>query len=554
MKMDLRTTFCTPSVTAKVLAAGAILLCCVGVGGVVYATGGVKFATLHLIYLPVIVAGLVFGTAGGITGGIIAGLVLGPYMPLDTATGEVQQWGNWLYRTFFFSIVGGLAGIGADALRKQLKTQMWLSDHDVQTKLLNYTGLIKKLQQMISDTESTSRPILIVVQINHFLEIQNTFGLGFVEELRNKICERGRQLMSADIPIALIQEDRLATAFESESETRQLRTEIEAHIRKPYEVNGVPFYVDFSIGAAEFSKHAHTAEDLFQKACIAMHEAATHKRPFATYNSAVDHASRDNLMMLGLVPTAITQDQFIIWHQAKISLATGKVTGTEALLRWSHPIQGLILPANFIRQVEETALINHITKWVIQNALADESAWTARGHSMNVAINLSVRNLQNRALLETLQETTKRYSIDPQKIELEITESAVMQDVEYCGQLISRLRDHGYRVSIDDFGIGHSSFAYLKKLPICALKIDQIFIKNLAHNLSDQKIVHTIINLARSLDLEVVGEGVEDNATLHLLRDWGCDYAQGFALHKPAPYDKLITWIEAGHNNEVLQT
>jgi len=155
-----------------------------------------------------------------------------------------------------------------------------------------------------------------------------------------------------------------------------------------------------------------------------------------------------------------------------------------------------------------------------------------------------VRNLHDRALLETLHKAITRYGIDPQKIELEITESAVMDDLEYSGQLISLLRDRGYRISIDDFGIGHSSFAYLKKLPVSTLKIDQAFVKNLAHNPSDQKIVHAIIDLARSLDLETVAEGVEDEAALTLLRDWGCDYAQGFWLHRPAPYDKLLEWIE----------
>ena len=305
-------------------------------------------------------------------------------------------------------------------------------------------------------------------------------------------------------------------------------------------------YVDFAFGAAEFPKHASTVEELLQKASIAMHTAVIRKRPYYLYDSAADLTSRDNLLLLGMIPAALANNELKIWHQAKIALATGKVSSTEALLRWAHPQRGLIPPGKFIPQAEELALINNLTQWVTAAALADKAAWKARGQSMGVAINLSVRNLRDRALLDALHETVTRHGIDPQHVELEITESAVMHDFDYCAQLITRLRDRGYRVSIDDFGTGHSSLAYLKKLPVCTLKIDQTFVKKLAHDASDQKIVRTILGLARSLDLESIAEGVEDEAALALLRDWGCDYAQGFCLHKPAPYDQLLAWMEEG--------
>ena len=352
--------------------------------------------------------------------------------------------------------------------------------------------------------------------------------------------------MPADVPIALIQPDRIALVFRNGPETRQQRAEIEARVRAPYQVDGVPVYVDFAFGAAEFPKHASTVEELLQKASIAMHTAVLRKRPYYLYDSAADLTSRDNLLLLGMIPAALANNELKIWHQAKFSLASGKVSSTEALLRWAHPQRGLIPPGKFIPQAEESALINNLTQWVIAAALADKAAWKARGQSMGVAINLSVRNLRDRALLDALHETVTRHGIDPQHVELEITESAVMHDFDYCAQLITRLRDRGYRVSIDDFGTGHSSLAYLKKLPVCTLKIDQTFVKKLAHDASDQKIVRTILGLARSLDLESIAEGVEDEAALALLRDWGCDYAQGFCLHEPAPYDQLLAWMEAG--------
>ena len=536
--------FYAPSSMSKTLAGGTIAVCCVAIAWFVYATGGAKFATLHLMYMPIIFAALMSGAGGGIAAGVVAGLLLGPYMPLDTVTGEAQNPSNWLYRAAFFCMVGGVVGVGAGTLRKQLRVLHWLNDHDARTGLLDRTGLIKFLQQTIDREGASARPFLIVVQINNFLDIQNTLGAAFGEKLLKQICDRGKALVPSDVPIALLQPDRLALVFRNGPETRQQRAEIEARVRMPYQIGEVPLYVDFAFGAAEFPKHARTAEELLQKAGIAMHSAVIRKRPYYCYDSAADHTSRDNLLLLGMIPGALANNEFVMWHQAKFSLATGKVSSTEALLRWAHPQRGLVPPGNFIPQAEESALINNITHWVIRAVLADHAAWTARGQSMGVALNLSVRNLHDRALLDALHETVSRHGIDPHQVELEITESAVMDDFEYCGQLIARLRDRGYRVSIDDFGTGQSSLAYLKKLPVSALKIDQSFVRKLAHDESDQKIVRTILGLAKALGLESIAEGVEDEKAHQLLREWGCDYAQGYLLHKPAPYDKFLAWME----------
>jgi diguanylate cyclase len=544
LSQRLHGTFCSPSKTAKVLSIAIVVLSSLGFAWLVYATGGVKYATLHTMYLPIIVAALVFGATGGIITGILAGLLAGPYMPIDTATGEAQQLGNWLLRMGFFCAFGGIVGFGAGTLRRQLNLLDWLNEHDGRTGMLNRTGLLRELRQRIERSGDKAQVFLIVVQIKSLLDIQNTLGTTFGEKLLKQICERGRSLVPADVPIALIQRDRLALVFHNGPQTRQLRADIEAQVRAPYLIDEVPLHVDFAFGAAQYPEHARTVEELLQKASIAMHTAVTRKRSFHLYDSARDLTSRENLVLLGMIPAAIANNEFVIWHQAKLSLATGRTASTEALLRWAHPQRGLIPPGNFIPQAEESALVNDVTQWVIDAALADKAAWTARGHSMSVAINLSVRNLHRRFLLDTLHKTVSRYGIDPQQVELEITESAVMDDFEYCAALVARLRDRGYRVSIDDFGTGHSSLAYLKKLPVSALKIDQAFVKRLAHDNNDQKIVRAILGLARSLDLESIAEGVEDEAALALLREWGCNYAQGYAVHRPAPYDQLLAWIE----------
>jgi EAL domain-containing protein (putative c-di-GMP-specific phosphodiesterase class I)/GGDEF domain-containing protein len=537
-------SFAAPSPRLKLLTIGIVLSGIAGLAWLVYATGGVKYAVLHLLYVPIILAALVFGAPGGILAGALAGVLIGPFMPLDTLTGETQYLGNWITRACLFSLVGGFVGLGVGALRRQMATLDWLNEHDARTGLLDRTGLLKAMRRMIGESGGRAQPFLIVVQIRNLLDIQNTFGSAFAEELVKQIGDRGRERLPPDVPIALIQADRLAAVFSSRVKSEELRVEMEMRVREPYVIDRVPVYVDLVIGAAEFQTHASTPEELLQKASIAMHTAVIHKRPFYLYNSATDRTNRENLILLGSIPAALANNEFTVWHQAKVALADGRLSGTEALMRWAHPDRDLILPGDFVPQAEESVLINDLTQWVIGAALADMAAWRARGHSMGVAINLSVRNLHDHALLETLHRTVSQHTIDPQLVDLEITESAVMDDFEYCATLISRLRDRGYLVSIDDFGTGHSSLAYLKGLPVSGLKIDRGFIKRLALDRHDQEIVRTILGLARALNLETTAEGIEDGQALDLLRDWGCTFGQGFHIHRPAPYAKLIEWME----------
>jgi EAL domain-containing protein (putative c-di-GMP-specific phosphodiesterase class I) len=276
-----------------------------------------------------------------------------------------------------------------------------------------------------------------------------------------------------------------------------------------------------------------------------MHWATASKSPISLYDGATDRTSRDNQLVLGRLPEAISRTEFHMWHQAKLALAKGEITGTEALLRWSHPERGIVPPGAFIPQLEETTLISPVTQWIIGAACADAAGWRARGHRLRVAINLSVRNLRDRLLLDVLEQSTRQNGLDPRDVELEITESAVMSDPESGIRLVAQLRERGYYVSIDDFGTGHSSLGYLQKLKVSGLKIDQSFVKTLVHDVHNQKIVQSLLHLARALELETVAEGVEDMAAAELLSKWGCDYAQGYAIHRPAPSDELVRWLDA---------
>jgi len=528
---------------ARVGAALGVATIALATAWLVHATGGVRFAYLHLMYVPVVLAALAFGVPGGVLAGIAGGLLLGPWMPQNTSTGEMQPALNWGYRLTFFTLIGVLVGVGAQHLRRHLHEMQWLHEHHPDSGLLNLAGLLKQLSlRMRHATEQ--RPLLLsITQLNNFLEIQNTFGSAFGLRVLAQVVQRAQAITPPGSVLALVQPDRLACLLAGEQAVPLTRERIEAASQESYVVDGVPIHVEASVGVAQAPGHADSAEELLQKASIAMHWAASSGSAISRYDSANDRTSRDNLILLGTLPAAIERGELQVWHQAKLSLASGDVAGTEALLRWNHPQRGIVPPGSFIPQVEETTLIDAVMQAMIDSAFADAASWRAAGYPLRVAVNLSVRNLGDRQLLDVLERHAQRHGLEPADIELEITESAVMADPEYCIGLVAQLRDRGYAVAIDDFGTGQSSLAYLQKLSVSALKIDQSFVRTLASDGNNQKIVRAILQLAASLGLHTIAEGVEDEASLALLREWGCGHAQGYGVHRPAPSQEFLQFV-----------
>lgn len=536
---------------AQVGSAVAVVVLLLATAQLVYATGGVRFAYLHFMYVPIVLAGFAFGLPGGLVAGVFGGLLLGPHMPLNTTSGEAQLTVNWLFRMMFFVLIGALVGVGAQILRRHLRRLQWLREHHEETGLLNVSGLTSQLDELIRAKAHTGAAgrldthLVSIVQLNAFLEIQNTFGADFGMRVLTQVVERARGLIPPGSHIALVQPDRIALVVPTGSGMEVTRSQVEDAVRASYLVDGLPIHVDASVGIALYPEHGRTAGDLLQKASIAMHWARTRKSPISVYDLANDRTSRDNLILLGALQDAIAKDELEVWHQAKLRLDSGTLGATEALLRWRNPERGYIPPDSFIPQAEETMLIDEVTHAVITSAFADARSFRDAGYPLRVAVNLSVRNLRRRALLTTLDEEALRNGLAPADIELEITESAVMDDPERCIRLISVLRERGYGVAIDDFGVGHSSLAYLLRLRASTLKIDRDFVTELPSHPGHQIVVQSIIHLARDLGIETVAEGVEDEQTIDLLRNYGCTYAQGYAVHRPAPAADLLRLLRA---------
>jgi len=301
-------------------------------------------------------------------------------------------------------------------------------------------------------------------------------------------------------------------------------------------------FVTASVGIASFPGDGEDAESLIGAADAAMYRAKQSGRNgFQFFTAEINQRSRARAQLGTELRRALERDEFTLFYQPKYDLATRRATGAEALLRWKHPERGLVSPAEFIPVLEETGLIVPVGDWVLQRACRDLKAWEAAGYAVvPIAVNLSARQFRNQTLDAHIKALVESAGVDPRLIELEITESQVMQEPDHAIRVMRALCDAGMRVAMDDFGTGYSSLAYLRRFPLSALKIDRSFVKDMTSEQSDATIVRTIIEMARSLGFTVVAEGVETEAQakfLHLLR---CEQAQGFFFAKPMPADDFV--------------
>lgn len=254
---------------------------------------------------------------------------------------------------------------------------------------------------------------------------------------------------------------------------------------------------------------------------------------------------RSRALIAGLATALTAPDQFSLAYQPRIGLRSQECLSAEALLRWTHPTLGSVPPAEFVPIAERADMMGSLTAWVIERALGDLRKWTELGFSHGVSINVSASNLAEDDFADRLWERIARHGIDPRQVEFEFTERLSLRGVSRMGERLAELVEMGVRLSIDDFGVGHSNLNYLRDLPASALKIDRSFIRSLAANARDQIIVRSLIALAHALEYSVVAEGVEDPETQALLANWGCDEGQGHHICRPVSLDALLSWLRA---------
>lgn len=419
--------------------------------------------------------------------------------------------------------------------------------HDTLTDLPNRSFLKNRIEQEVSKRDADKAGIvLMVMDLNQFKEINDTLGHHTGDVLLQQI---GLRLLSEtkgmNAILARLGGDEFAvlqTGLHARQQTVAAAGQILEAFELPFQVEGLLLNVRVSVGIARYPDHGDDAGSLLRCCDIAMYVAKEQGSGYAFYQPNQDYYSIRRLSLMSDLHTAIAEDQLVLHYQPKVDTKTRKLQSFEALVRWQHPEHGLIPPGQFVPLAELGESIHAMSNWVVKNAIRQATEWRRQGLDIAVAVNLSTRNLMDERCAEHLEWLLKSHGLPPGRLEIEITESALIHDPDRALQNLDRIYAAGVQLAIDDFGTGYSSMAYLKRMPIHTLKVDMVFVQHMAKNEKDSLIVKSAINLAHNLGLKVVAEGVEDEQTMTMLGEMGCDAAQGYYISKPLPADLAGCW------------
>ncbi len=428
----------------------------------------------------------------------------------------------------------------AEALAKQALTR------DAVTGLLNRSAFLAELSGLLRASAQDPEPVaVLVVRLTRLQEIYDGFGYDPGVEVLREFGRRLSSVLGSGTVLARLQSEEFGI-FVPARDARAasaLAGSLQGALREPVNIRDVAIDVAATIGSSFYPGHGDEAEMLVRRAAIAAREAARRDVAYHAYQGTSQRENPERLALAAELRRAIEQHELVLHYQPKVSLATGRVVGAEALVRWMHPRRGMIPPGQFIALAEETGLIRQMTYSIIENAVRQLHAWRHLGQKLPIAVNLSVRNLYDPRLLSVFSDLLSTWGIEDRLIDFEITESALADDPEMAQQAISAIRKRGSSIYIDDFGTGYSSLNYLVSLPIHYLKIDRSFVSQMKSKREAHAVVASVISMAHNLGLQVVAEGVETRAEADALRDLGCDQAQGYLFYKPLPapeYGKVL--------------
>jgi diguanylate cyclase (GGDEF)-like protein/PAS domain S-box-containing protein len=443
--------------------------------------------------------------------------------------------------------ITGFMGIAADITeRNRAAAELaFQAHHDALTRLANRNLLKVTLERHIAaETPMT----LMLLDLDRFKEINDTLGHPIGDALLCQIAPRLESaLAGCDALIARLGGDEftvLIPARDARAEAEAIARSLLANLAIPFQVEQMHLEISASIGIAFFPKDSTDPHTLLRFADVAMYRAKNRGTHIECYDPSYDEHTPQRLALMAELGGAIQQQQLELHYQAKLDLHSHSICGVEALVRWRHPKQGLIYPDAFIPLAEVSDVIHPLTREILHQALNQQRIWKQRfAAPMTVSVNLSARNLIDERCVEGIRQALREFDVSPGELTLEITETALMHDPERAAHLLHEIAALGVKLSIDDFGTGYSSLGYLRRLPISELKIDRLFVKDMVNNAQDAVIVRSTIGLAHNLNLTVVAEGVEDSATLDMLRQMGCDQIQGYHISRPLAWDALEKWL-----------
>ncbi|RZU30388.1 diguanylate cyclase (GGDEF)-like protein [Blastococcus saxobsidens] len=418
--------------------------------------------------------------------------------------------------------------------------------HDPLTGLANRRRFIEQVEATVyGDGDGDSA--LLMIDLDRFKEINDSFGHSVGDDLLCLVGPRLEQALRPGDLLARMGGDEFAVLLPGAGaeRAREVAESLGAALRDAFVLDGMPLHVDASIGIALCPDHGRDRSLLLARADTAMYAAKRARHGYEVWAPDGTPAPRDRLETLEQLRAALDTEQLDNHYQPKLDLRSGVVVGVEALVRWNHPERGLLFPDVFLPLAEQAGLMRRLALRVLERSLRDLRGWRAQGHDLSVAVNLSVSNLQDVALPEQVEMLLDGFAVPAEALILEITEDVLMADAARSQQVMAGLRRLGVRLSVDDYGTGYSSLAYLRALPVDELKLDRSFVTHLTSDTRAAAIVRSTLQLSRDLGMSMVVEGVEDAASLAALREWGCDIAQGYHISRPMPAERVLGWLDA---------
>ena len=421
------------------------------------------------------------------------------------------------------------------------------ASHDVLTELLNRRAFDVRLREWLATSPGKPRAgALLLIDLDGFKGINDRLGHSAGDVVLQETARRIVDLRQPGLIAARLGGDEFAVLLTRVADARDAEArawEIHAAITRSSIANGFPIEVGASIGVAIWPEHGEDQESLLHAADIAMYEAKRGHDGVRVAGAAKEPGERGRIALVAELAGALEREELVLHYQPQVDVAGHRVLGVEALVRWQHPVRGLVAPGEFMPLAEHTELIGPITQYVLRMALEQAARWNRLGLDLRVAVNASAGNLHDRRFPDAVARLLAETGVPASSLEIEITENTVISDPEMSIAVLQRLRDLGVHLAIDDFGTGYSSFASLRDLPVDTIKIDRSFVQDLGHRQQAHEIVRTIISLAHGLGMTTIAEGVEDSGAYLRLRAMGCEAAQGFLIGRPMPHDDVAGWI-----------
>lgn len=505
---------------------------------IVYSTGGIKFVYSHSMYIPIILAGIYYGASFGAFVAFVAAILLGPLMPIDTQTGELQLAINWIYRMFIFVLVGTIIGYASSKLRKDARQIEDLMSVNQETGIPN-TNCLKKVCGLLDFPSYTA----ITILINNHHSIIDILGVDIFHRLLNQIYTDLKNKLPMGSHFIQSDSNKLWLVIPEDTIDTHIKLLINI-LNEPRQIRKIPLYVDYSLGASRIYDLTECESfTIFEDSDVSARAAQLSNLVYVVGDKN-KYNKRTEYDLLATLSQSMDAGDIYLVFQPKIDLKTSRPYGLEALSRWNHPIRGFIPPDVFISLIEETKLIHTFTDWVLKNALVKLIELNKQGFNVPISINISAKNFYNPDFYTRCVNMIKDSHVRYELLEFELTESTLMINPNECKEILKKFADLGIKISIDDFGSGYSSLAYLTQFPLHYIKIDRMFMKNIESDQSMLSIVKSTVDLSKNLGYQVIIEGVETKEVVDILLTMGCDYAQGYYFAKPMSSKDINHYFE----------